>query len=99
MHPFILVILFIVCALIGYKVITNVPSLLHTPLMTAMNALAGIALFGALTCTAMAVYTANQILGYIGIFLAMVNVVGGFGLSHRMLKMFRHEEHEEVNNR
>ena len=92
MHPFVLVILFIVCALVGYKVITNVPSLLHTPLMTAMNALAGIALLGTITCTATAVYTGNQILGYIGIFLAMVNIAGGFGLSHRMLKMFKHKE-------
>ncbi len=92
MHPLILVVLFIICALVGYKVITNVPSLLHTPLMTAMNALAGIALLGALTCTALAVYTANQVLGYIGIFLATVNIAGGFGLSHRMLKMFKHKE-------
>ncbi|GAB1476188.1 NAD(P) transhydrogenase subunit alpha [Bacillota bacterium] len=92
MHPLILVLLFIVCALVGYKIITNVPSLLHTPLMTAMNALAGIALLGALTCTALAVYTANQVLGYLGIFLAMVNIAGGFGLSHRMLRMFKHKE-------
>ncbi|HZK01402.1 MAG TPA: NAD(P) transhydrogenase subunit alpha [Anaerovoracaceae bacterium] len=92
MHPLVLIILFIFCALIGYKVITNVPSLLHTPLMTAMNALAGIALLGALTCTALAVHTGNQVLGYLGVFLAVVNVVGGFGLSHRMLKMFKHKE-------
>lgn len=92
MHPFVLIGLFIVCALVGYKIITNVPSLLHTPLMTAMNALAGIALLGALTCTAVAVHTGNQILGYLGIFLAMVNVAGGFGLSHRMLKMFKQGE-------
>lgn len=89
MQPLLLVGLFIICALIGYKVIKSVPSLLHTPLMTAMNALAGIALIGALTCTALAVYTGYQILGYIAIFLATVNIAGGFGLSHRMLKMFK----------
>ena len=89
MQSVLLVGLFVICALVGYKVITSVPSLLHTPLMTAMNALAGIALIGALTCAAVAVYTGNQILGYIGIFLATVNIVGGFGLSHRMLKMFK----------
>lgn len=92
MHPIVLVGLFILCALVGYKVITSVPSLLHTPLMTAMNALAGIALLGALTCTALAIHTGNQILGYLGVFLAMVNIAGGFGLSHRMLKMFKRKE-------
>ena len=92
MQSFLLVGLFILCALVGYKVITKVPSLLHTPLMTAMNALAGIALIGALTCTALAVYLGNQILGYIAIFLATVNIIGGFGLSHRMLKMFKQKQ-------
>jgi NAD(P) transhydrogenase subunit alpha len=59
-----------------------------------MNALAGIALLGALTCTALAVHTGNQVLGYLGVFLATVNIAGGFGLSHRMLKMFKHKEGE-----
>ena len=92
MQSILLVVLFIACALIGYKVITSVPSLLHTPLMTAMNALAGIALIGALTATALSVYLGNQILGYIAIFLATVNIFGGFALSHRMLKMFKQKE-------
>lgn len=92
MNPILLVIIFFVSALVGFKIISNVPSLLHTPLMAAMNALAGIALIGALTSTAAAVYTGNQILGYIAIFIAMVNVAGGFGLAHRMLKMFKHKE-------
>ncbi len=92
MNPLLLIAIFIVSALVGYKIISNVPSLLHTPLMTAMNALAGIALIGALTSTAIAVYTGNQVLGYIAIFLAMVNVAGGFGLSDRMLKMFKNKE-------
>lgn len=92
MNPLLLIAIFIISALVGYKIISNVPSLLHTPLMTAMNALAGIALIGALTSTAIAVYTGNQVLGYIAIFLAMVNVAGGFGLSDRMLKMFKNKE-------
>ncbi|MDD2216120.1 MAG: NAD(P) transhydrogenase subunit alpha [Eubacteriales bacterium] len=89
MHPLLLIVVFIVCTLVGYKIISNVPSLLHTPLMSAMNALAGIALLGALTSTAAAVYTGNKIIGFIAILLAMVNVAGGFGLTHRMLKMFK----------
>lgn len=92
MHPLLLIVIFIASALVGYKIISSVPSLLHTPLMAAMNALAGIALIGALTSTAAAVYTGNQILGYIAVFLAMVNVAGGFGLSDRMLKMFKNKE-------
>ena len=60
--------------------------------MTAMNALAGIALIGALTSTAAAVYTGNKILGIFAVFIAMVNIAGGFGLSDRMLKMFKGEE-------
>lgn len=95
MNPFILVGLFIFCALVGYKVITSVPSLLHTPLMTAMNALAGIALLGALTSTALAVHFGSHLLAYLGLFLAAVNIAGGFGLSHRMLKMFKHKEVEK----
>ena len=77
MHPFILVILFIVCALIGYKVITNVPSLLHTPLMTAMNALWVLSVGRAYLRRHGCLYRQPDP-GLHGIFLAMVNVVGGF---------------------
>lgn len=95
MHPLIYVGLFLVCALVGYKIITNVPSLLHTPLMTAMNALAGIALLGALTSAALAVQFGNVLLAYLAVVLAAVNIAGGFGLSHRMLKMFKQKEVEK----
>lgn len=95
MHPLIYVALFLVCALVGYKIITNVPSLLHTPLMTAMNALAGIALLGALTSAALAVHFASGLLAYLAVVLAAVNIAGGFGLSHRMLKMFKQKEVEK----
>lgn len=52
MHPVILVLIFIVAALVGYKLISNVPSLLHTPLMSGMNALSGVTILGALAATA-----------------------------------------------
>lgn len=86
------IVIFIVATLVGYKVIKNVPSLLHTPLMSGMNALSGITVLGALTATAMAVGTGNKIMGYLAIFLAMLNVAGGFGVTHRMLRMFRTEK-------
>ena len=90
MNPIILVVIFIVATLVGYKLINNVPSLLHTPLMSGLNALSGVTVLGALTATAAALSTGSRVLGAIAIFLAMLNVAGGFGVTHRMLKMFKH---------
>ena len=89
MDALLLVVLFIAATLAGYKVISNVPSLLHTPLMSGMNALSGVTVLGALVATAFAVATSNQWMGAIAIVLAMINTVGGFYVTHRMLKMFR----------
>ncbi len=89
MQAVILILLFVVATLVGYKIIKNVPSLLHTPLMSGMNALSGITILGALTATALAIGTQNKILGALAIILAMINVAGGFGVTHRMLKMFK----------
>lgn len=91
MKHLLLVALFVISSLVGYKLIKNVPSLLHTPLMSGMNALSGITILGALSATGLAVYTGNRVLGAIAIFLAMLNVAGGFGVTHRMLRMFRHK--------
>ncbi|HBG16341.1 MAG TPA: NAD(P)(+) transhydrogenase [Firmicutes bacterium] len=84
-----LFLLFILATVVGYKVISDVPSLLHTPLMSGTNALSGVTVLGAVVATAMAKETASQLLGAIAIILAMVNVVGGFMVTHRMLKMFK----------
>lgn len=89
MSPFVLVVLFIASTLVGYKIISNVPSLLHTPLMSGMNALSGVTVLGALVATAFALATTSRIMGGIAIILAMINVVGGFLVTHRMLKMFK----------
>ena len=95
MNPFLLIAIFVIFSLVGYKLIKNIPSLLHTPLMSGMNALSGITVLGALSATGAAVYTGNRILGAIAIFLAMLNVVGGFAITHRMLRMFRHKEEQK----
>jgi NAD(P) transhydrogenase subunit alpha len=95
MNQLILIIIFIVSTLVGYKLINNVPSLLHTPLMSGMNALSGITVLGALSATGAAVMTGSRILGYIAIILAMLNVVGGFSVTHRMLRMFTHKEDQK----
>lgn len=89
MSPIIMIALFVLSTIVGYKLIKNVPSLLHTPLMSGINALSGITVLGALSAAGAAVHTGNRLLGYIAIFLAMLNVSGGFGVTHRMLGMFR----------
>lgn len=96
MHPLILVAVFIVCTVVGYFIISNVPSLLHTPLMSGMNALSGVTIVGALSATGLA-YASDgvwaQVFGMLAIVLATVNVFGGFGVTHRMLRMFNKKKH------
>lgn len=84
-----LIILFVVATIVGYKVINDVPSLLHTPLMSGMNALSGVTILGSLVATAFALMLGSRLLGSLAIILAMINVVGGFLVTDRMLKMFR----------
>lgn len=94
MNPIFLVLIFIVSSAVGYFIIKNVPSLLHTPLMTGMNALAGVCLLGAVIAVGYSYQAGGsgliigQIFGGIAVILATVNVVAGFGVTHRMLKMF-----------
>jgi NAD(P) transhydrogenase subunit alpha len=79
---------FAASTLIGYKLINNVPSLLHTPLMSGMNAFSGITVLGALVATASAVMLGSKVLGVTAIILAMINIAGGFLITDSMLKMF-----------
>lgn len=92
MSPIISLIVLIVSTLVGYLLIKNVPSLLHTPLMSGMNALSGVTLVGAIAATGLALVSKelwlSQVLGGIAIILATINVAGGFAVTHRMLKMF-----------
>lgn len=94
MNPIYLILIFLVSSFVGYLIIKNVPSLLHTPLMTGMNALAGVCLLGAVITVGYSYQTGGaglvigQVFGGIAIVLATVNVVAGFGVTHRMLKMF-----------
>ncbi len=85
----ILLVIFIAATLVGYKLLSDVPSLLHTPLMSGMNALSGVTVVGAIVATAAAVMLSSKILGCVAIVLAMVNVVGGFMVTDRMLRMFK----------
>ena len=78
----------------AFRLIVQVPSLLHTPLMSAMNALSGIALVGALFLLADEPQGVYRIFTGLAVLLATVNVVGGFGVTEKMLRMFRRKEAE-----
>ena len=92
MNPWLSILLFIASAIVGYLLIKNVPSLLHTPLMSGMNALSGVTVVGALAALAAAIGFGSALFAGIAIALAMVNVVGGFCVTDRMLAMFRRKD-------
>ena len=81
--------IFVLAAFVGIEVVSKVPSILHTPLMSGSNAIHGIVLVGALTIMGEAHGTAQVALGTLAVFLATLNVVGGFVVTDRMLQMFR----------
>ncbi len=80
---------FVLAGFVGYQVISRVPPLLHTPLMSATNAISGISLVGSLVAAGSGDHRISNILGGIAGACAMVNVVGGFIITDRMLKMFK----------
>lgn len=98
MNPVVLiasVYVFALAAFLGYQVISRVPPLLHTPLMSATNAISGISLIGSLVLAGSANYPLGaHILGFVAVTTATINVVGGFGITDRMLKMFRKRKTE-----
>ena len=87
-----LLVLFIVGIGLGHKVIRKVPTLLHTPLMSGMNALSGVTAVGALLATASAIGIVSRLLAALAVVLAITNVVGGFLVTHRMLAMFKSDD-------
>ncbi|MCK8817541.1 NAD(P) transhydrogenase subunit alpha [Natroniella sulfidigena] len=84
----VMVIFLLIASFLGYRVISSVPSLLHTPLMSGMNALSGITVLGAIEVYATASSGARP-WALAALVLAMVNVVGGFWVTGRMLRMFK----------
>ncbi|MFQ5860133.1 MAG: NAD(P) transhydrogenase subunit alpha [Dehalococcoidia bacterium] len=95
---------FVLAVFVGFEVITKVPPILHTPLMSGANAISGITLIGALLVTGRQdpasltilgqSMTVGTILGLLAVALATVNVVGGFMVTDRMLQMFRRRPEE-----
>jgi NAD(P) transhydrogenase subunit alpha len=80
---------FVLAAFVGIEVISKVPTILHTPLMSGSNAIHGIILVGALVIAAPAHTPLQVVLGFLAVVLATTNVVGGFVVTDRMLEMFR----------
>jgi NAD(P) transhydrogenase subunit alpha len=80
--------IFILAAFVGFQVITKVPPLLHTPLMSATNAISGISLVGSLVVAGSDRNDVATVLGVIAVTCATINIVGGFIITDRMLKMF-----------
>ena len=83
--------IFMLAVFVGFEIITKVPPLLHTPLMSGSNAISGITIIGAM----LSVSSSNQttmILGFLALVIASINVVGGFLVTHRMLDMFKKKD-------
>ena len=83
---------FALAAFLGYQVISRVPPLLHTPLMSATNAISGISLVGSIVIAGSGHGMVATILGFVAVACSTTNVVGGFVITDRMLRMFKRKE-------
>lgn len=84
--------IFVLALFVGFEIITKVPPLLHTPLMSGANAISGITLVGTLVTSGARLTPLTEILGFLAVAMATANVVGGFMVTHRMLAMFRRKD-------
>ena len=80
--------LLVLAVFLGVELITKVPPTLHTPLMSGSNAISGITIVGALLAAGADHSAFTSVLGFVAVTMAMINVVGGFLVTHRMLHMF-----------
>jgi NAD(P) transhydrogenase subunit alpha len=84
--------LFVLATFVGWQIITKIPPTLHTPLMSGANAVSGITVVGALVACHGGALTLSNVLGCLAVVFAMINVVGGFAVTDRMLRMFKRKE-------
>ena len=89
---FYLVFIIVLSIFLGFELISKVPSILHTPLMSGSNAISGITLIGALLLAGAAQSQLEMILGVCSVIFATINVVGGYLVTHRMLSMFTKDD-------
>lgn len=93
MENFVIVLtIFVLAIFVGFEVITKVPPILHTPLMSGSNAISGITIIGAIISAGSKHTLLTTILGFIAVVFATINVVGGYLVTHRMLGMFKRKE-------
>jgi H+-translocating NAD(P) transhydrogenase subunit alpha len=86
--------IFVLAIFVGFEVITKVPQMLHTPLMSGSNAISGITLVGAIVVAGRVESPLSTVLAVFAVALASINVVGGFMVTDRMLQMFRGRQEE-----
>ena len=84
-----LLVVFVLAVFVGFEVISKVPSILHTPLMSGSNAIHGVILVGAMVIASEAQGALQMSLGFVAVFLATLNIVGGVVVTDRMLDMFK----------
>jgi len=90
-----LLVVFVLAMFVGFEVITKVPPTLHTPLMSGSNAISGITIIGALIVAGRGDSPVTSILGMVAVIFAMINVVGGYLVTDRMLEMFKKKPEEK----
>lgn len=88
--------IFVLAIFVGFEVITKVPPLLHTPLMSGSNAISGITIVGALISAGAGHNQLSTILGMLAVICATINVVGGFMVTDRMLEMFKRSKKDDA---
>ncbi len=93
-YGFIALYIFMLAAFVGYEVISRVPSILHTPLMSGSNFIHGVVLVGAIIALGTAHGPLGRIIGFIAVVLAVANAVGGWVTTERMLAMFKTSKEE-----
>lgn len=90
-----LIVIFTLAMFVGFEVITKVPSMLHTPLMSGSNAISGITIIGSMVVAGWGATKLAAVLGVIAVAFAMINVVGGYLVTDRMLRMFKKKDGEK----
>ena len=83
------IVVFVLASFVGFEVIRRVPPTLHTPLMSGANAISGITIVGAIIAAAVSDGWVAGMLGFLAVVFAMINVIGGFLVTDRMLEMFK----------
>ena len=95
MEGFVALYIFMLAAVTGYEIISKVPVILHTPLMSGSNFIHGIVLVGAMVAMGHAESTTQSVIGFVAVLLAAGNAVGGYVVTERMLEMFKSSNSKE----